>query len=90
MARAKMYIKRPVRVEAWQFTLKDWDNRPEYVDPDWLAGEGLLYVPTLNGVVEVTEQEWIIRGVEGEVYPCADTIFRKTYADPDVTEKAPT
>jgi hypothetical protein len=27
--------------------------------------------------------DWLITGVEGEVYPCGDAIFRKTYEPVD-------
>jgi hypothetical protein len=39
-----------------------------------------LAIPTLEGVMIATEGDWIIRGVEGEIYPCRDSIFQATYA----------
>lgn len=36
-------------------------------------------VSTLEGVMTGGPDDWIIRGVEGELYPCADRIFQKTY-----------
>lgn len=29
--------------------------------------------------MEAHPGDWLIRGVEGEVYPCKDSIFRATY-----------
>lgn len=36
-------------------------------------------IQTLEGVMRANRGDWIIRGVEGELYPCKDAIFRKTY-----------
>ena len=29
--------------------------------------------------MEISENDWIIRGVNGEYYPCKPDIFEKTY-----------
>ena len=34
---------------------------------------------TLEGVMTIKEGDWIIKGVEGEFYPCKPDIFEKTY-----------
>lgn len=36
-------------------------------------------VETLEGTMKGNAGDWLITGVEGEQYPCADSIFRKTY-----------
>lgn len=33
--------------------------------------------------VGVRVGDWIIRGVQGEFYPCADDVFRETYEEAD-------
>ena len=38
-----------------------------------------FFCETLEGCVRAGKGDWIIRGVEGEFYPCADRIFKKTY-----------
>jgi hypothetical protein len=38
-----------------------------------------VYVKTLEGLMEVAEGDWIIRGVKGEIYPCKPDIFAMTY-----------
>jgi hypothetical protein len=38
-----------------------------------------LRIPTLEGVMLGEEGDWIIKGVQGEIYPCKDSIFRQTY-----------
>ena len=49
------------------------------VDPrtgdDW----GLFEITTLEGVMVVEPHGWVIRGVEGEFYPCKESIFAATY-----------
>lgn len=39
----------------------------------------LMLVRTLEGTMAVNVGDWIIRGVEGEFYPCRDDIFEQTY-----------
>lgn len=38
-----------------------------------------LRIPTLEGVMIGTEGDWIIKGVQGEIYPCKPDIFEATY-----------
>lgn len=38
-----------------------------------------LHIPTLEGLMLGTEGDWIIRGVQGELYPCKPDIFEATY-----------
>ena len=40
-------------------------------------------IATLEGVVRAKEGDWIIRGVNGELYPCKPDIFEKTYEPAD-------
>jgi hypothetical protein len=39
----------------------------------------LLEIRTLEGVHLVSEGDWIIRGIKGELYPCKPDIFEATY-----------
>ncbi len=36
-------------------------------------------IGTLEGGHEVTKDDWIIKGVKGETYPCKPDIFKMTY-----------
>lgn len=54
-------------------TMKDIDGNPL---PNSEVG---LFIPTLEGVMLARENDWIIKGVEGELYPCKPGVFRKTY-----------
>lgn len=81
------YRKKPVVIEAVQH-LKD-----EEVDaPAWLAeamvtgvifegADGELYINTLEGKHHVSDRDFIIRGVKGELYPCKPDIFEATYTE---------
>jgi hypothetical protein len=42
-----------------------------------------LQIPTLEGVMLGVENDWIIRGVQGELYPCKPDIFLQTYEQAD-------
>lgn len=37
------------------------------------------WIVTLEGRMEFSPGDWIIKGVKGEFYPCQDEIFRLTY-----------
>jgi len=75
--------KKPVEVEVMQ--LLD-SNAP--IVADWCNGlllkrddnaEPILQIVTLEGVMNARLRDYIIRGVNGEFYPCAPAIFEKTY-----------
>ena len=42
-------------------------------------GRPLIGIDTLEGTIWASPGDWIIRGVEGEHYPCKPDIFEKTY-----------
>ena len=44
-------------------------------------------IHTLEGDMTAEPGDWIITGVAGEVYPCKDGIFRKTYEPVDDAAK---
>jgi len=89
------YRKRPVEIEAIRYTgdnLKDvieftgkhpkfdewfptWDDYVKHVKSRSMA----FKIFTLEGVMSAYPGDWIIRGVNGEHYPCKSDIFEKTY-----------
>lgn len=87
------YRKKPIVVEAMRLTganmteVCDWIND----SPDaWRGGNydgnaypdmGGINVPTLEGNMFGRWGCWIIKGVEGEFYPCAPDIFEATYEE---------
>ena len=38
-----------------------------------------IIIPTLEGDMKAIKTDWIIRGINGEFYPCKKDIFEKTY-----------
>lgn len=81
------YRKKPVVIDAWQFTKENYNNGvpPLFRDSSisyWSQYGGDVIgseVRTLEGEMEISENDWIIRGVNGEYYPCKPDIFEKTY-----------
>jgi hypothetical protein len=64
------------------------DRKPTgcYVDEDGNAlPEGKtseiigLLIPTLEGLMLARQNDWLIKGVRGELYPCKPGIFEQTY-----------
>lgn len=53
---------------------------------DW----DFVAVTTLEGTMLAAPDDFIIRGVQGELYPCKPAIFRATYAPTEPTEETPT
>lgn len=40
-----------------------------------------LAIPTLEGLMLANEFDWVIRGVQGELYPCKPDIFAASYEE---------
>lgn len=80
------YRKKPVEIEAYQyngdgFEALEWASQVSQSDKTKLViivGEG-LFIETLEGRMHVSNQDFIICGVDGEFYPCKPDIFEKTY-----------
>lgn len=64
--------------EAWQKNFHDV-GQVSSVDYPNSDGTDMLNVRTLEGVMTVSWNDWIIRGVSGELYPCKPDIFEATY-----------
>ena len=83
------YRKRPVEVEAIRLAGDSVSEAVQFVPPDQFAGGGVLPddgrffvdIKTLEGTMRAVEGDWIIRGVQGEHYPCKPDIFAATYEE---------
>ncbi|PAD70566.1 hypothetical protein CHH83_01825 [Bacillus sp. 7586-K] len=77
----KKYRKKPVVIEAFETSLYfDLKKIADFVGKEnLLLIEGKLYIVTLEGNMEVTLGDYIIKGVQGEFYPCKPDIFEATY-----------
>ena len=90
-----LYRKKPVVIEARQLPLGAPSNdtqQANYEIASWIAGHGndqdddfpeyggnYIEVETLEGVMHASSGDFIIKGVQGEFYPCKPDIFAATY-----------
>lgn len=58
--------------------MKRYMKKPVVIEAEQLTEE--KQIETLEGTMKGNAGDWLIRGVEGELYPCKDEIFKKTYA----------
>lgn len=79
------YRKKPVVIEAVQ-----WNGANHLITETFMKGSGatidysqsklgVIQIPTLEGVMTAQAGDWIIKGVQGEFYPCKPDIFEQTY-----------
>ena len=82
------YRKKPVVIEAVQWTgenedeLKQWAGNNIVFDSIFLDVPVMVsppFVRTLEGNMKISLGDYIIKGVDGEFYPCKPDIFEKTY-----------
>lgn len=83
------FRKKPVIVEAMRFDGRNalginfFTNRTSYPTNDSLGhsdwARKKLIIPTLEGDMVALCGDWIIKGVNGEFYPCKPDIFENTY-----------
>lgn len=76
------YRKKPVIVEAIQYNGKNRDEilvklKMSSIGEDFVSRD--LIIETLEGDMHATVGDYIIKGVNGEFYPCKPDIFDKTY-----------
>lgn len=68
-----------------EYYVPDWavkafeDGIMHYDSPDCDSPPCELYIDTLEGTHHVSVGDYIIQGVDGELYPCKPEIFAKTY-----------
>lgn len=73
------FRKKPVVIEAVQFTAGNFNEIEEFVGGDAEFRDGELIVATLEGPLRAAPNDWIIKGVKNEFYPCKPDIFDETY-----------
>ncbi len=81
------YRKKPVVVEAWLNT-DDGEPIPAWVSEASSTLEGGRFaIKTLEGTMIAEPGDWIVRGIQGEVYPVKPNIFEATYDPVDPANK---
>lgn len=80
----KKYIKKPIPVEAVQYTGKNFDEVQSFCT-DAFTEDGWLKVHTLEGDMKAPNRtgDYVIKGIKGEFYICEKSIFEKTYEEDD-------
>ena len=91
------YRKKPVVIEAFKYDGDLMNSKGKYYVPEWavealknktleIASYGdappcELYVNTLEGQMHVQVGDYVIQGIQGELYPCKADIFEQTYEE---------
>jgi len=87
------FRKKPVVIEAVQYINTNREEIEAFVgkslvqelesETAYLAGIAppsfSLIIPTLEGDHKAMPNDWIIKGIKGEFYPCKPDIFEMTY-----------
>lgn len=90
MSRPLRYRKKPVVIEAMRFYADElvmagvahWCGgriNSESKPSDRTDVAYWIDIPTLEGVMRAVPGDYIIKGVQGEFYPCKPDIFEATY-----------
>ncbi len=78
------FRKKPVVVEAVQWTGENIEEITKLGDYRRVRPgneKGNLIIETLEGNHVAKKFDWIIKGIQGEVYPCKPEIFEQTYEE---------
>lgn len=82
------FRKKPVVIEAVQYTRETVNEVHQFIHGDNAtpitgSDDGITLLPylikTLEGEMMAQEGDYIIKGVQGEFYPCKPDIFEQTY-----------
>lgn len=76
------YRKKPVVIEAMKLDYSISSQKEIIEWSNHIIKKGLdggLIIPTLEGNIVANTGDYIIKGVNGEFYPCKPDIFQKTY-----------
>ena len=79
------FRKKPVVIEAIQFQLKNWFDIQNWSGEKAVMAQvddkPVLQIATLEGTMTASLGDWIIKGIQGEFYPCKPDIFEQTYEE---------
>lgn len=78
------FVKKPVVVEAIQYNGENIEAIEAFVGKKLstvMASDVdvKLIIPTLEGDMKASKDDWIIKGVNGEFYPCKPDVFKQSY-----------
>lgn len=76
------YKKKPVIIDAVQWTGNNIEELKEFMNTashEYDSINNSLNIKTLEGTMHAEVDDYIIKGVKGEFYPCKPDIFEATY-----------
>jgi hypothetical protein len=83
------YKKKPLVIDAFRFRkdpYPDWFTE-KIGDQSIITYGNFLIIRTLEGEMMAERGDYIVRGIEGEVYPCKPRIFEATYDPVETNDK---
>ena len=81
----RKYRKKPVIIEAIQYDGSNLREIAEFVGTDLSMVDNDVnlslfpVIKTLEGDMLISKGDFVIKGVQGEFYPCKPDIFKETY-----------
>lgn len=82
----KRYKTKPCVIEAIQWTGDNVEEIKEYIGKSFLGDPIIgsshnhsILILTLEGIMRASENDYIIKGLRGEFYPCKPDVFEKKY-----------
>lgn len=84
------FRKKPIVIEAapvaelLALAAHRWTGLPDWIKSAYENGDvqflaNAVTIRTLEGLMTGNREDWIIKGVRGELYPCKPDIFEATY-----------
>lgn len=81
------FRKKPVVIEAVQWQGDNLHELIAFIGEHLRTDASGLIINTLEGQMFASPGDWIIKGVQGEFYPCKPDIFQQTYEQAAVTDE---
>ena len=76
----RRFQKKPLIISAMQYTGNNLDEVRDFVPDELLQETGVTVgIKTLEGVMIISEGDYVIKGIQGEFYPCKSGVFEGSY-----------
>lgn len=93
MSNVKKFTKKPVTIEAIQWDGSNYEEVLKFIHGNDIETSKLvnlivntvsyehktIRIDTLEGAMTASKNDWIIKGISGEYYPCKPEIFEASY-----------
>ena len=77
----RQYVKRPIAIVAIQWTGNNWTDVRDFISGHYTGINRKIFIHTLEGDMEASAGDFIIKGIKGEFYPCKPDIFEASYEE---------